>query len=531
MDDNCLCLCGGYLLYTGTSAPVNVIAGQTTDAGSIELKQTIPDLIIGRGIYLTKRPGDTQPLSPGTVFDGDSIAVNLDYRNTGPVAATGWRYELYLDSQLYRFGDESTSANESRVLVVPWVAVGGTHTFEWRLDTTNQVVEVDEANGTATLTVTILQKADLIAGRVFLTRPGEMDPLAPDALVEGDSVDVRLDFRNAGPVDATGWRYELYLDSQLYRSGNESISANESKVLVVPWVAIAGTHTVEFRLDTSNQVVELDKTNNTATLAITVLRKADLIAGRIFFTRPDEADPLEADAVVEGETVDVRLDVENRGPVGATGWRYEIYLDDQLYRSGDESLSANASKVLTVPWVAIAGTHTVEFRLDTNNQVKETDETNNILSMTFTVRVIQGIVAGERVDEVELGMERDEVTSLLGQPGEIGDDGSYTYVGLGLKLYFNDLAEVILIFVFPPYSGSTERGVKLGDSASTVAQKYGTDYLRTDDEGGVYRYGYTNLGIEFGFDQSDVCVFIDVYGPSASSKVTLPGAKLLGRRE
>ncbi|MBI4530597.1 MAG: hypothetical protein HY709_03660 [Candidatus Latescibacteria bacterium] len=291
---------GGYLLYTGTSAPVNVTAGQTTDAGSIELKQTIPDLIIGRGIYLTKRPGDTQPLSPGTVFDGDSITVNLDYQNTGPVEATGWRYELYLDSQLYRFGDESTSANESKVLAVPWVAVGGTHTFE--------------------------------------------------------------------------------------------------------------------------------------------------------------------------------------------------------------------------------------FRLDTTNQVKETDETNNILSMTFTVKVTQGIVAGERVGDVELGTERDEVTSLLGRPDDISDDGSYTYIGLGLKVHFNDSAEVMLIFAFPPYAGSTERGVKLGDSADTIAQRYGANYLRTDDEGGAYTYDYPDLGIGFGFDQSHLCVFIDVYSSLTSAKIARPGGKRHGRR-
>jgi hypothetical protein len=246
---------------------------------------------------------------------------------------------------------------------------------------------------------------------------------------------------------------------------------------------------------------------STETSTITLEATRDLVADRIFLADTDWNELAHAE---ERQEVLLVLVFKNIGSEEATGWREEAYIDGAL--TGDKdgiSLGAGKTKRVAQQWTAEAGTHTIEFRLDTENVIGETDETNNTASLTFTVRSA-GIIAGQSVDGVDLGFTKTQVRGILGPPDEIDEDGDFMYDS-GIIIIF-DPDRVMMMMVFPPYSGTTERGIELGATASQIEGKYGADY--TVEDIGAFAYFYWSLGIAFIFDESNICYSIAIF-PSA----------------
>jgi len=92
------------------------------------------------------------------------------------------------------------------------------------------------------------------------------------------------------------------------------------------------------------------------------------------------------------DRIRVQVSVENPAPVPSGLFTYEIRLDGQVIQSARISLAGNEqSRVFASINGLSAGTHTVEGILDTQNVVKESDESNNTMSSTFQV-VTQPVV-------------------------------------------------------------------------------------------------------------------------------------------
>jgi subtilase family serine protease len=508
----------------------NVIGESDETNNTISLTFTIqpPVDLVAEKVYI--RWSETKDrVDPKNLLVGSVVDLVLSCRNEGSTDATGWRFEAYLDEVLLcSMNDVSIPAGKEWLLWCPdWAATEGPHKLELRLDTGDVIREKDETNNTASLIFTVRPSIsahiDLIAEEVFITRAGENVPIDPNSLTEGDQVDLNLNYRNAGSADATGWRYEVYLDGALIGYLDDvSRPATETGILWYQWTAEAGPHTVEFRLDTGEVVEESDETNNTTRLSFTVRPsisdEIDLIAEEIFITRAGENVPIDPNSLTEGDQVDLTLNYRNAGSADATGWRFEVYLDGALIGYLDDvSRPAAETGILWYQWTAEAGMHTVEFRLDTGDVVRESDETNNTAELFFTVRSSGpsgGIIAGQSTDGVQLGFTKDQVIETLGPPDERDEDGDFWYHS-GIGAWFNEYGRAYVILVTEPYPGITERGIGLGSPASQIVDKYGTDYtIKILDEFPAYWYAHS--GIAFSLDESNICVSIGIFAVGLS---------------
>ena len=242
--------------------------------------------------------------------------------------------------------------------------------------------------------------------------------------------------------------------------------------------------------------------------------KADLVAEEVFITWVGENEPIDPNSFVEGDEVDLSLRYRNAGTMDATEWRVEVYVDGILEAYDVVSTDANSAEREWFTWTATEGSHRVEFKLDTENVIRETDETNNSASLEFTVRPSGsegGMIAGRSVEGVEIGFGKVRVIATLGNPDEVDQD--WVSYDSGMDIWFGDDGRVRVIVVTSPYSGITERGIGLGSTASQIEEKYGPDYAVKTFEG-FPTYWYGNLGIAFILNQSDICVSIAIFPPS-----------------
>ncbi len=376
---------GSTLCYHGEIGPVDVVAGKSTDIPSMKLHAT-RDLVADR-IFIA----DTDWNELVRVEEGQEVLLVLVYKNTGSAEAAGWREQAFLDgAERGHTNDMAVGAGQTKRIGQNWTAVAGTHTVEFRLDTENVIGESDESNNTISLTFTIQPPVDLVAEEVYIRWSETKDRLDPKNLVAGSVVDLVLSCRNAGSTDAAGWRFEAYLDEVLLCSMDDvSIPAGNEWLLWCPdWTATEGPHRIELRLDTGNVIREKDETNNTARLTFTVLQPApevDLVAEEVFVTRAGEYERIDPNNFVEGDEVDLNLTYRNAGTMDATGWHIEVYVDGIPAGSDVRSIEANSTDAVWLTWTATEGTHTVEFRLDTEDIINEKDETNNKATLTFTV--------------------------------------------------------------------------------------------------------------------------------------------------
>ena len=154
-------------------------------------------------------------------------------------------------------------------------------------------------------------------------------------------------------------------------------------------LATNGSHTLYFVADSSNQITEITKTNNTGTVTVNVggtqtLADLEIGPGDITLTpsRPHA-----------GDTVVITANVHNIGADVANNFTVEIF--DGAPESGGilissqiMSLVAGGSQIVTANWPIPAGIHDVYVVLDRMNSIIETNENNNRAS----VRVMTDMV-------------------------------------------------------------------------------------------------------------------------------------------
>ena len=178
---------------------------------------------------------------------------------------------------------------------------------------------------------------------------------------DAESAPCKLDF-NLG---------ETALDS-LYVAG---IAAGESITCILTWKAEAGDHVLTVTVDPENVVAERDETNNTLTLAFSVLA-ADLVVRGITW---------EPETVSAGDTVTFTVSISNQGSQSSRYGEFEFFIDDcSRGRFEVPVLAPSATVERTISWTAQPGNVTVRAELDIWNATREGNEANNSYSTIFS---------------------------------------------------------------------------------------------------------------------------------------------------
>ncbi len=118
-----------------------------------------------------------------------------------------------------------------------------------------------------------------------------------------------------------------------------------------------------------------------ASRSVTVVApRPDLTPTAILYTSAD---------LVRGRAVLFDSGVQNLKPVGSGNFNIKWFVDGVQVGYGPHTAVPGNTTILngnsSFTWTAVAGTHTLTFSLDVDNQVAESNETNNSRAVTVTV--------------------------------------------------------------------------------------------------------------------------------------------------
>jgi subtilase family serine protease len=253
----------------------------------------------------------------------------------------------------------------------------GPHVIKVVVDTTKEVVESDESNNAMEKTFTWTGGPDLVITGLTI------DPAVPEI---GTGM-IRATVKNQGNV-GTGLfvniNLRMYLDGKECDTGwitgglGAGSTATEDTTACNP--ATPGKHVVRFVVDTDNDVIEADESNNSFEKEFT-WTSADLVITDL------SIDP----ALPEFGKGTIRATVKNQGAYGTglfVNINLKMYLDgkecDTGWITGGLGAGATATEDTTACNPDKPGKHVVRFEVDTDDDVVETDEGNNTFEKEFT---------------------------------------------------------------------------------------------------------------------------------------------------
>ena len=305
--------------------------------------------------------------SPENPDIGESVTFTVTVANQGGGKAKIFHVGFYiddvlLDSDPIYTAESSASTNRT----YSWQAQKGIHTFKAMADCNRLISESNEENNERVVTI-IPNIPDLTIGTITWSPPD---------MVTGSEITFDIDIKNMGSLRSSPARIAFYIDGVIV--GYADIGQIDTGATVTAhfiWMATAGSHTIDIVADANNQILEIDETNNSKVVNIP---PPDLVIHDITWAPED---------ISIGDTVTFTATLKNQGSSKTTASQVICYVDGVLIGSQDlPEIDAAASMTSLFDWVAEAGTHSIRIIVDSNNQVTETDETNNERETDFSTR-------------------------------------------------------------------------------------------------------------------------------------------------
>lgn len=338
-----------------------------------------PDLTIPNISWLPENPAI-----------GETVTFTITIRNDGGGKAENFHVAYYMDDILLAL-DPIISINSgvSDNRTCTWNTQNGLHTFRACIDYNKHISENDENNNENSVII-MPNMPDLAIGTITWS---------PADIPAGKEVTFDFDIENRGSLSAGPSRVAYYVDGAI--AGYADIGQLGAGARVTEhftWVAAAGYHTIEIVADSTNQILELDEVNNPKVVTVP---PPDLVVQDITWSPQDAA---------TGDTVTFKATFKNQGGSKTQKSQATCYIDDLPTASSDlPEIDSEAAITRSFEWVAEAGTHVIKITADIDNQVTETDETNNDKSVNFATMTPDLIVQDIRWF-MENPLINDEVT-------------------------------------------------------------------------------------------------------------------------
>jgi len=385
--------------------------------------------VVARPITLTPPDVDlviTATTAPDTVLVGQYLTVSWTGKNQGGAATqqSYWYDHVYysddavLDKRdaLLAYGSVSraapsggTYAISDVAITIPATAAPGAHYLLFVADGYNYQAETNEANNVLVVPVAVEQPAaDLAITGVTV----------PASVLVGQPVSLSWKGVNQGTTATTAqvWYDAVYYseDDVLDESDPGATSAliwgpvapgaaydSGSTTAYIPATATPGTRYLFLRADAYDYQPETDETNNVYRVEINVA-SADLAVKAA--TAPA--------AATLGDTISVSWTVANQGAGAATNWSDGVYISKKTVFDGSAiSLLSERLAGPVAPGAEYARTRNVTlpnslsgggayyllFVADKANELKEPDETNNVLALPIDIRGADLVVTAASV--------------------------------------------------------------------------------------------------------------------------------------
>jgi hypothetical protein len=201
-------------------------------------------------------------------------------------------------------------------------------------------------------------------------------PKVPSA---GQSVSFTVVVTNQGKASAGNFYVYFYVDGSYKDSRSVySTAAGATTMAYFTWSAETGTHTIKAVADYTDLVAESNESNNALEVAFSGTVIPDLIIQDVVWSPTNPS---------SGQDVTFTVTVKNQG-TGACGGSYTGFYIDGHYQTLYSIGSVYTGQVATALFTwrsATAGTHIARFVADSNNNVVESDESNNAKEVTLVI--------------------------------------------------------------------------------------------------------------------------------------------------
>jgi subtilase family serine protease len=323
---------------------------ETNNEYSCSISPVTPDLII-KNITWT----------PQTAGIGDLITFTVTIKNQGAGKAAASRVAYYISGEYQgQIAIPQLEAGGETTTSFTWTAEYSSITVMVTADSANIVTESNESNNLLTISVPIVLP-DLIISNITGT------PATPAV---GDTVIFTVTVKNQGGGKADSYNIGYYLDGSLLDSDViYATAAGASANTTFTWTAQNGRHVIKAVADCSSRLTESNENNNDYSVTVTPLMP-DIAITNVTWT------PLDTPV---GAEVTFNVFVQNLGTLQAGSSRLTFYVDGTdsgfTYIS---SLDPGATVTEPFTWTATPGSHTIKVAADTNDEIQEIDEANNI---------------------------------------------------------------------------------------------------------------------------------------------------------
>ena len=222
--------------------------------------------------------------------------------------------------------------------------------------------------------------------------------VSQEEVVEGEFFNVTITVSNNGQEKAAASDVRLHQGINILNNYDiPELEAGKSYTITDTYVAKELPEGLDISeailtavVDGGNSIEESNEDNNTSSDTIKVLSKPDLLISEITFDREE---------FYVGEECRCYFTVVNNGGSDAENFAVSFKINGVEYASGTiESLAAKASSTFYVDIAGedlIKGESTVTVVADSLHNVKESDESNNSLSVPFTVKDLPDLVITE----------------------------------------------------------------------------------------------------------------------------------------
>jgi VCBS repeat-containing protein len=370
--------------------------GEDASDGTFEIVEVPPDLTVRDVVF-----------SPQSVVQGGGLTVSWTEANIGGGNAGPYRVGVYLgvseygrDYPLGSLNRDGLAAGGSRsstqTFTVPSSVPPGSYYVTVFIDSQGDVSESNEGNnvGSSTpnrVTVTQQQPPDLTVRDVVFS---------PQSVVQGGGLTVSWTEANIGGGNAGPYRVGVYLgvseygrDYPLGSLNRDGLAAGGSRsstqTFTVPSSVPPGSYYVTVFIDSQGDVSESNEGNNVGSstpnrVTVTQQQPPDLTVRDVVFS---------PQSVVQGGGLTVSWTEANIGGGNAGPYRVGVYLgvseygrDYPLGSLNRDGLAAGGSRsstqTFTVPSSVPPGSYYVTVFIDSQGDVSESNEGNNVGSST-----------------------------------------------------------------------------------------------------------------------------------------------------
>ncbi|MGB7531783.1 MAG: CARDB domain-containing protein [Halobacteriota archaeon] len=286
--------------------PENLINESREDNNNKSITVTVKPARIDIDLEVTNVSVDKTPLFDGDLVNVTAIIINNGVENATEITVVftdgpgegNTSGEVFNRTTISRLGPGSTTE-----ISALWNASFGNHTITVIADPEGEVTEFDETNNQNGTSVCVTKSMDFAVTNVSLSYPDSNESCDPNNLFLGEQVTVNATM-NIINLANRGGKFDLglFFNDSLLNSRSVAFDAgNGTENAVFEWeVDTAGNHSITVCADYNNSITELNETNNSKSVEITVRKGLDFAVTNVTFNL---SEPLLGDMVAINATI------------------------------------------------------------------------------------------------------------------------------------------------------------------------------------------------------------------------------------